>query len=751
MNPETSQVIAAPLLKALCDRQYEKRKNAAAEIETQFKNMLKQDNAVEKIRKLLKDFDRELISSSTSTMKKAGLIALASAAIGLEGHAEKFIDLIAPPIINCFQDPEGRVRYYACESMYNVAKVTRRHCLQHFNKIFDGLCKLFADMDMEVKNGAQYLDRLLKDVVAEGRQFDIASFLPLLKERVGNLNPFIRQLVISWIVLLDSIPDVGLLGHLPAFLDGLFQMLRDSNRDIRHAADSCLAEFLTQIREERGGDAGPVIKAVTPILVSLVANCGAEDTFLKLTSLVWLNSFVERAHTMASAAVPEGGEPAGSDEEDLYPLFLDGILQCVDDGEEEIDRIALVTHHRLMERVAADDGDSPQKQANFTGLVRILQRRLMQPGTSRKVACLAWLTLLIQKQPGLMGQMSGDLLGPVFSTLKQSDQEVVVAALQVIAQLAAVGDIFEAAASRLIRLFAEDRRMLESRGRLIFRQLCVHVDVKRLFLTTGKEIEQETDLEFAHQLVQTLNWILLTAKETRGFREELAQNKDPALIRALLVPWFNNPVASLALALWVGEFELSFEIVKRFALFEPSVELLVQIDQLIHLIESPIFSRLRLQLMDVEGRPFLLKTLLGIAMVLPQASAFQVLSRRLELVKTSHALWHQGGPRDLERQEREGSFPLERDESGQPQSRAGPSRTGGGSATPGNRKGQSDRTGVDEGGKLPGSLGVSFPNTSPDMPIPFSPVRHGSSLGAELSSLLALFDSIVDAHKNFSN
>lgn len=34
------------------------------------------------------------------------------------------------------------MRYYACESLYNIAKVARGHILSYFNEIFDGLCKV---------------------------------------------------------------------------------------------------------------------------------------------------------------------------------------------------------------------------------------------------------------------------------------------------------------------------------------------------------------------------------------------------------------------------------------------------------------------------------------------------------------------------------------------------------------------------------------------------------------------------------
>lgn len=34
--------------------------------------------------------------------------------------------------------------------------------MSYFNQIFVGLCKLFADVDVDVKNGSNLLDRLIK-------------------------------------------------------------------------------------------------------------------------------------------------------------------------------------------------------------------------------------------------------------------------------------------------------------------------------------------------------------------------------------------------------------------------------------------------------------------------------------------------------------------------------------------------------------------------------------------------------------
>ena len=76
---------------------------------------------------------------------------MAAAAIGLMQDVDKYLHLLIPPVLECFDDPESRVSYYACESMYNIAKVSRIGILKYFNQIFDGLCKLFAHVDIDVK------------------------------------------------------------------------------------------------------------------------------------------------------------------------------------------------------------------------------------------------------------------------------------------------------------------------------------------------------------------------------------------------------------------------------------------------------------------------------------------------------------------------------------------------------------------------------------------------------------------------
>ena len=63
------------------------------------------------------------------------------------------------------------------------------------------------------------------------------------------MNPFTRVFLVTWITLLDSIPDLELVTYLPDFLGGLFKFLSDNNQDVHTATQVALDRFLTEIKK----------------------------------------------------------------------------------------------------------------------------------------------------------------------------------------------------------------------------------------------------------------------------------------------------------------------------------------------------------------------------------------------------------------------------------------------------------------------------------------------------------------------
>ena len=132
MLDETGTPAESPLppaiLRGLGDRSYDKRKTAALDVTSLIK-ALQEAGERDRISNVINLLAQEFTRSRNVHHRKGGLIGLAASAIGLVPDIEKYLHLLIPPVLECFDDPESRVCYYACESMYNIAKV--RHFKFH--------------------------------------------------------------------------------------------------------------------------------------------------------------------------------------------------------------------------------------------------------------------------------------------------------------------------------------------------------------------------------------------------------------------------------------------------------------------------------------------------------------------------------------------------------------------------------------------------------------------------------------------
>ncbi|KAG5532062.1 hypothetical protein RHGRI_026619 [Rhododendron griersonianum] len=556
--------IPAAVLRNLSDKLYEKRKNAALEVEGIVKQLAAAGDH-DKITAVINLLTNEFTYSPQANHRKGGLIGLAAATVGLTSEAAQHLEQIVPPVLNSFSDQDSRVRYYACEALYNIAKVVRGDFIVFFNDIFDALCKLSADSDPNVQSAAHLLDRLVKDIVTESNEFSIEEFIPLLRERMNVLNPYVRQFLVGWITVLDSVPDIDMLGFLPDFLDGLFNMLSDSSHEIRQQADSALSEFLQEIKN-------------SPI-----------NEFVKL-----------------------GGDQ-------LVPYYADilgAILPCISDKEEKIRVVARETNEELR-AIQAD----PAEGFDVGAILSIARRQLSSEWEATRIEALHWISTLLNRHRAEVLLFLNDIFDTLLKALSDPSDEVVLLVLEVHACIAKDPLNFRQLVVFLVHNFRIDTTLLEKRGALIVRRLCVLLDAERVYRELSTILEGECDLDFATIMVQALNLILLTSSELSELRGLLKHSLvNPAgkdLFLSLYSSWCHSPMAIISLCLlaqaWLHHlvaYQHASSIIQSMVEEDINVKFLVQLDKLIHLLETPIFAYLRLQ----------------------QSKAFRVLKTRLKTV-----------------------------------------------------------------------------------------------------------------------
>uniref|UniRef100_A0A3P8YD53 Protein VAC14 homolog n=1 Tax=Esox lucius TaxID=8010 RepID=A0A3P8YD53_ESOLU len=713
MNTEKDFSPLTPnIVRALNDKLYEKRKVAALEIEKLVREFVAQNNSTQ-IRHVIQILASEFALSQHPHSRKGGLIGLAACSIALGKDSGLYLKELIEPVLTCFNDSDSRLRYYACEALYNIVKVARGAVLPHFNVLFDGLSKLAADPDPNVKSGSELLDRLLKDIVTESNKFDLVAFVPLLRERIYSNNQYARQFIISWILVLESVPDINLIDYLPEILDGLFQILGDSSKEIRRTCEVVLGEFLKEIK-----------KTPSSVKYAEMANILVihSNDLIQLTAMTWMREFIQLAGRVVL--------PYSSG-------ILTAVLPCLsyDDRKKSTKEAASACNHSLMKLVTPEDdedeevagdsdspprADSPPKTEGDTngggggclrklslgiswlllsltvfslldstdrsqvtldldGIVQVLDRHLHDSttGMMTRIAVLKWLYHLYIKTPRKMFRHTDSLFPMLLKTLSDESDEVILKDLEVLAEIASspagqtdasdscdnsdnklelqvpvaanasskVGDSSPSTPSmnsyfykfmiNLLKRFSLERKLLENRGAFIIRQLCLLLHAENIFHSMADILLKEEDLKFASTMVQTLNTILLTSAELFQLRNQLKDlrtQESCALFCCLYRSWCHNPVATVSLCFLTQNYQHAYDLIQKFGDLEVTVDFLMEVDKLVQLIESPIFTYLRLQLLDVENNPYLIKALYGLLMLLPQSQAFQLLSHRLRCV-----------------------------------------------------------------------------------------------------------------------
>lgn len=286
-----SPVLDTSIIKDLSNHIYEKRKATAFQIESLTKSALARNDS-QTIYNIVKELG-ELTNGSTNSARMGAITALGSVSVALGSFAiAYFLDDIIKPIFSTFRDTDARVRYYACESLYNIAKIARGEILLYFNEIFDVLCILVTDSESSVKNAADILDRLIKDIVSAKatnyvsilqqqndlksgdaddirshivdesgtaiqvnqlqdtqKAFSLPKFIPSLLERMYTTDPFAKKFLISWLELFDDIPSLELITFLPNFLEPLIKFLRNNApSDVRIETQNILNVFLKEVK-----------------------------------------------------------------------------------------------------------------------------------------------------------------------------------------------------------------------------------------------------------------------------------------------------------------------------------------------------------------------------------------------------------------------------------------------------------------------------------------------------------------------
>jgi hypothetical protein len=355
MRRTFQQCISAAVLVSLAHKRYERRRLAAMEIEKVIRTLAAQDE-FDSVRAILLLLSDDYVRSTNEDARKGGAVALAACAIGLKkandgnappsssssssssrpgggmpfhasgsgavgsrdlmagldgggaasgGRVEyahvvvaECRDLILASVVHACQDHSQRVRYYATESLFNVTKVMPSLAVRHFFILFEILRSLYADVDLDVRSGAELLDKKLKEVIVgaiNSGSFSADACVPVFARFVYMRNKATKQLTLTWLREFgEKLVGAPILEFLHLFLGGIFAMVADPNSTIRQLALEFLQSVLPKllVTNEDFEDAQQKVD-FDKILQSLVLTMEHPDPFVRKVAVYWLSRIVQ--------------------------------------------------------------------------------------------------------------------------------------------------------------------------------------------------------------------------------------------------------------------------------------------------------------------------------------------------------------------------------------------------------------------------------------------------------------------------
>ena len=130
---------------------------------------------------------------------------------------------------------------------------------------------------------------------------------------------------------------------------------------------------------------------------------------------------------------------------------------------------------------------------DYAGAVKELVLHFLNEHEATRVAALAWLMMLHKKAPRKVLATNDGTFPALLKTLSDPAEAVVTKDLQLLSQISrnSEDDYFTSFMVNLLQLFCTDKRLLETRGNLVIRQLCMNLSAERIYRTLADCLEKD--------------------------------------------------------------------------------------------------------------------------------------------------------------------------------------------------------------------------------------------------------------------
>ncbi|KAH9597822.1 Vacuole morphology and inheritance protein 14 [Trypanosoma melophagium] len=649
------QFISPQTLKLLLDSKAESRQKGMRDVSMKATIVFREfppDEAYAIITRELHETESILLRITIATYRRGGLAVVRAIVQSLPSrtHPTDVIKYITDIIFQSVADADATVRLAAFEAAHALVRQLQYQLLDLcFGEVFNGIAVGINDNDRRVALLAGEVSLLLREVVTINDSFTIKMDLfvdfitktlepysKVTKDGLVSDSP-VLQWCLEWIDHVLDLPGDKLILLLWRFLKPL--LILSGTRGgplITQVLQKCLRDMKDVFHRN--------VKVELPLLLSITTECVEESEFTttKRISLKWIFELFL----------------IGSDE--LLHLIHSALMACVLQlGSKDLEtRLAAQNvNNKLMQLVAVTPRDD--KGISYDAILRVVTERLSGRSTEEtRVASMEWITLVFQANPKVVEDEFTSTFDMVLILLCDQSAHVLHKCIETLCLISGEKH-FEYFIVQLVRLIHAKADILLPKVPTIIKQLQLRYQeenldqAEKLCLKLAEVLSLHEDKRFLEKVVVILSTLVLTSREFLPLREilrcSIGDERARKIFLGMYECWRYNSVAALSLCLLTRVYEHAFQLIKLMGVAELSAATLLQLERLVRLLETPVFSYIRMEIMEPSKSLPLVQTLFAFQLILPQSSPqYQSLYRRLKTIPSLASLEREARIHDVD-------------------------------------------------------------------------------------------------------
>ncbi|KIH49127.1 HEAT repeat protein, partial [Ancylostoma duodenale] len=362
------------------------------------------------------------------------------------------------------------------DSLYNIVKICKVAVLSHFDQLFDVLWK---------------------DIVVSKEDFDIANLMSLIRDRIYVQTSSNRKFIVQWLNVMLSTPAFNVLPYVAEVSDGLFRMLADGQPAVRDVTETLLGQFLQGIHNNPDALSHEDRSQMVSVLLAHAHE--DEPPLGRKLALIWMDEFIR---IYKDKMLP------------YLSSYLTAVLPSLDCDTLK----AKSVNDYLLTLIEAN---TKIEEQTINCVIEVLLKFVTHEKRETRIAVLNWIRHLNATMPSQLFLHMDRIFPVLLGTLSDTSDEVLLLDLHLLSDicqsnadrydvdlksfqlsedtvknLSPVSPSLVKFAVSLLEMFRAEPALLNDRGVLIIRQLCLLMEPAHIYRALCVLLLREQSITF---------------------------------------------------------------------------------------------------------------------------------------------------------------------------------------------------------------------------------------------------------------